>query len=388
MLQLKNMRRQNSLPVLNILNGHGPISRAELARRLHCNGTTVTRIIKDLIDLGLVKALGLDNSTGGRPKELIELNADWKYAIGIALDPDYITGVIINLKGQIIVREQVIFKGGQSSRDFLNTLITLSDRLLAACDRQKLLGIGIAAFGTFSDDNKILENVAQLPELEKFDLKKFFKQKYGIEVEVSNTVVAKTFNEIWFNRNGVNANLLVIVAGSGIGCTAAIDGRIVFNKHGHGGELGHTIYQVGGETCECGKRGCLETLCSLKAIRKKVAAKTGKTLTISELTAAYADGDAEVTEIVDAAAKWLGIAVANQINLLAPDEIVLTGEIMKFGDRFLRIIEETATTCSFPIFLKNLKIIRSSAEEETTAIGAGAFVISKIFENFTSLETN
>jgi predicted NBD/HSP70 family sugar kinase len=382
MLQLKNMRRQNSLPVLNILNGDGPMSRAELARRLRCNGTTVTRIIKDLIDLELVKTLGLDNSTGGRPQELVDLNADWKHAIGIALDPDYISGVIIDLKGRIIVREQIIFKGVQSGRDFLDALISLANRLLAACDRQKLLGIGIAAFGTFSDENRVLENVVQLPDLEKFDLKKFFKETYGIEPEVSNTAVAKTFNEIWFNHNGVNGNLLVIIAGSGIGCTAAIDGQIVFNKHGHGGELGHTIYQLDGEPCKCGKHGCLETLCSTSAIRKKVALQCGKTLTVPELIAGYAAGDAAITEVVDTAAKWLGIAVANQINLLAPDEIVLTGELMKFGDRFLQIVKETIATSSFSIFQKDLKIICSSAEEESTAIGAGAFLVSRIFKNF------
>lgn len=382
MLKLKNMRLQNTLPVMNIMNEYDSISRVELARKLNCNGTTVTRITKDLISKGILKTAGLSNFTGGRPREKIELNADWKNAIGIALDPDYITGVIVNIKGKIIVREQVFFRGIKTGKEFLDTLTLITDRLLNSCEREKLLGIGIATFGTFSGKEKILENVAQFPSLEKFDIKSFFQKKYSIIPEVANTTIAKTFNEIWFNKNGSKGNFILFNIGSGIGCAIAIDGKIVFNRDSYGGELGHTTYQVDGAECECGKRGCLETLCSINAIKKNIDKKTGTALSVSDIINSYIAGNPIITDVVNDAAKWIGIAVANQINLLAPDEIVLSGEVMKFGDDFYNAIHQTIEKYAFHVFLKKLKIIKSGVQEETTAIGAASFVICNIFENF------
>ena len=178
LLKLNNIRLKNTLSALNTLRSEGKMSRVELAQKMNCDGTAVTRITRNLLTKGLLKTAGITKSQGGRPRERIELNADWKHAIGIELAPGYLTGVLANLKGHIIVREQIFLSKDQSRKEFTQALELLTGRLLNSCDRKKLLGIGIATFGAFSGENKILEDVTSYPALEKFNIEEFFCRKF------------------------------------------------------------------------------------------------------------------------------------------------------------------------------------------------------------------
>lgn len=386
-LKLGNIKLQNTMSLLEILREHGAVSRVELARKLNCDGTTITRITRDLIGKGLLKTLGLADSTGGRPRELIELNADWKHAIGIGLDPDFIIGTIVDLRGKVLVREQIFLGETKAKKEFVNALALITERLLSSCDRDKLLGIAVAAFGTFSGKEKILEKTAGFPELEKFDINQFFESRYSITPEIIDISISKILYEIWFGKHGTRGNFLLITAGTGIGCVTAIDGKVVFSKYSHAGEFGHSIYQPDGIPCACGRKGCLETLCSINAILRKAREKLKKkNLKFQDIIKFYSENNPQITEIVNHAGRWLGIAIANQINSLAPDEIVITGETLKLGDAFYKLLLDTISAYTFPVFLKDLKITKTPSGEESTSIGAASILIRGVFEDSEQLK--
>lgn len=383
MLKLKNIKSRNMLAALEILRKHDFISRVELAEKLNCDGTTITRITRDLISKGLLKTEGMADSTGGRPREIVRLDADWANAIGIGLEPDFITGLSANLKGKILVREQVFFSGKKSEKEFTDALKVIMERLLSSCREKRLTGVGVAAFGTFSGKEQILENVVNYPALEKFNIYDFFKSGYSIAPEITDITIAGAMNEIWFNDNGRKGNCLFFNIGSGIGCVPSIDGNIVFGRHSHAGEFGHTIYHPDGDKCACGRRGCLETFSSINAIVKKLRKKTGeRTLDFSDIISRYLDGNAEASGVVNEAAKCLGTAIANQVNFLMPDEILISGEILKLGDKFYNVIKKTMEEYVFPVFMKNLVIRKSEAWEEAAALGAASLTIRKVFEDY------
>jgi predicted NBD/HSP70 family sugar kinase len=254
--------------------------------------------------------------------------------------------------------------------------------VLLGCDKHSVLGIGGAGFGSFSGEEKILENVASFPELENFDINQFFKTRYSITPEIVDISISKVLYEIWLNNHGTNGNFLLVTAGSGIGCVTAIDGRIVFSKYSHAGEFGHSIYQMDGDACACGRKGCLETLCSINAIMKKIQGKLkNKDLKFQDAIRLYHEENQDVTEIVNRAGRWLGIAIANQVNSLALDEILIAGESLKLGDKFYDILDRTVREYAFPVFIKDLKIIKSTSGEESTSIGAASILIRKVFED-------
>jgi predicted NBD/HSP70 family sugar kinase len=381
MLKLKNIKAQNTLAVLNILRREDQISRAGLAARLNCDGTTVTRIVRELASKDLVLSGGLADSTGGRPREIIRLNADARHAIGIGLDPASITGVIVNLKGKIIVREQIFLGGAKTAESFTEALKLISSRLLAPRDGIRPLGLGVAAFGTFSGEDKTLGTVAGFPAIENLSLTEFFKVNYSAEPEITDSTIARLMNETWFNDTGNTGSFGLFTAGAGIGFAAAVDGKIVFSRHSHAGEFGHIICHPDGELCQCGRRGCLETLCSTGALEKKLRLSSKDSAPrFSEIVKRCLSGDSAAVKVVIEAAKWLGTAIANQVNSMPPDEIMITGELMALGDPFRRTMEETIDKYVFPVFRKNLKVTISGAGEDGAALGAASTAARKLFE--------
>ena len=213
-------------------------------------------------------------------------------------------------------------------------------------------------------------------------MKSFFVENFCIVPEIADATFARAQYEIWFKNSGATGNFLLFNVGAGIGCATAIDGKIVFERHLNTGEFGHTIYKIDGEMCACGRRGCLETLCSTNAIEKKIREKnSSKELCFAEIAENYKTGNHDFENIINDCARWLGIAIANQVNFLMPDEVVLTGEMLQLGNRFFDKTLETAKEYIFPIFMKNIMIRKSDSWEESASLGAASLLVRKVFED-------
>jgi predicted NBD/HSP70 family sugar kinase len=368
---------------LNSFRTEDTLSRVALAQKLNCDGTSVTRITRDLIAKGVLKAGGLEKqSTRGRPRERIMLNADWKQAIGIELSPGHINGIVTDLKGRASIQKQVFISGSLTKEEFVDSLKTIVQRLLASCDREKLLGIGVAAFGAFSQKGNVLENVSAYPALKNFNIRKFFEDEFAITPEITDATFARALYEIWFTKGASKGSFLLFDAGSGIGCAPVLNGKIVFGKYPYTGEFGHTVCVPDGDLCNCGRRGCLETVCSIGMIEKKARAKeSDPTIKFSTIAEDYASGGHRFADIVDNAARWLGIAVANQINFLVPDKVVLTGELLQLGDGFTKNCVDTIKEYILPVFMKDVTIRKSDAWYESATLGVASLLIGKVFED-------
>ncbi len=386
LLKLKNIKVKNTLSALNVLRIKDSLSRVELAGELNCPGTAVTRITRDLIAQGVLKTAGMVESNGGRPREKIELNADWKNAIGIELSPRHITGILTNLKGRVLVREKIFLNDNPTKEEFLNSLELVSGSLLKSCEQEKLLGVGIVTFGPFSGENKILERVTSYPTLDKFNISEFFEEKFKITPKITDATYSKALYEIWFNSAVSKNSFLLFDVGAGIGCAIALEGKIAFSRFSNIGEFGHTIYKLDGDKCTCGKRGCLETLCSIGVVEKKVKEKIGRSLKFSDIAGEYKSGNTQFNDIIEECAQWLGIAIANQVNFLIPEEIILTGEIFQLGEGFFKKIIDTVKEYAFPVFLKELTFTKSESWNESAALGAASLLVRKVFENIKYIE--
>ncbi|MGI6353926.1 MAG: ROK family protein [Lentisphaeria bacterium] len=387
LLQLKNIRLRNTLSALNVLRTHDMLSRVELAQELHCPGTAVTRITRDLIEKGILATAGLSESNGGRPREQIKLVADWKKAVGIELSPHRITGILTDLKGRILVREEVFLSEQLGIEEFVHSMELVARRLLDACEEEKLLGVGIATFGPFSGESRILGNVAAFPALDYFDIRKFFEDNFALTVQIADATYARALHEIWFNHAPERGSFLLFDAGAGIGCATVFDGQIVFGKYSNVGEIGHTIYKIDGELCPCGKKGCLETLCSIRIIEQKARAlKKSKKLKFAEIARNYSSGEDDFRKIIEDCAHWLGLAIANQINFLIPDRVILTGEMLQLGERFCQKVNESIDEYVFPAFRQEITISKSDAWRESAALGAASLFVRKVFEDTKCLE--
>lgn len=373
-LKLNDIKSTNLQTVLDILLQTDGLSRIELARKMGCDNTTVSRAVRELIARGIVMPAGKNEQEHGRPRVMLRLNPDGPAVIGISLEADRITGVLTDLRGEVRNRDQVVFNVPPDREQFLSQIQAVIRRLkLVAGDR--LTGIGVAAFGSYSGLDFILENAAAFPSLNGLNLRTFLERAAGSGPVICDHLVARmsflTRMYPEFNAGSV----MLISADSGIGSLIAENGRFLFARNNHGGELGHSICIPDGPLCGCGRRGCLETVASVNSLLQACRSRLGNPdLNFEQLCLRFQNGDPVVKKEAASAAAYLGIAVSNQINSYPMDQLILTGRMLELGPEFQSMLAEKIDSIVFPSVKEGmaLRFIRLD-HEHSLARGAAVF---------------
>lgn len=251
-------------------------------------------------------------------------------------------------------------------------------------DLKQVKGIGIGAPGAVDTENG---KVIFAPNLQWHDvpLKKALEKDLGIPVFVENDCNICTIGVHEAELGGKPKNMVGIFLGTGIGGGIIINGKLYSGFNKTAGELGHMILEVGGPKCGCGNRGCFEALASRGAIFRRIqtAAKEGQKTVLTEMLGENLDdmksgdlrkaikrGDKFVEKVVEEAAEYTGIAVANIINLLNPDTIVLGGGVIEqMEDQMMAIIIETAHDYALDGTAENIEIIASKLGDSAGITG-------------------
>jgi predicted NBD/HSP70 family sugar kinase len=376
-LQLKSIKKFNRRALLRELHFSGPMSRVELAQRLKCDGTTITRGIRNLMSHGLVREIGPGINKHGRPRTLLELNSSLMKAIGIEISPGRIIGIVADLSGKILVRDQVCFKFDIGRGELLGNLDDLAGRLLKEVPKEERLGIGIAIFGHFHRGSRIIEMAAGFPAVEHTDIERHFAKAFKIRPEIINGTLALACSQTWF-RQLTSGTSLMIYMGHGIGSVLTIDGKTVVSREGHTGEFGHTVCDINGLRCSCGRRGCLETVSSIPALLKQAKA-VGHPNEFEEFCHTWTEY-AELVNIVDFAASYLAAGIGNLIHIAMPDKLILSGEMLNLGEVFVDKLKKELKKQVIPPLMENLEISLASFDNYSTSLGAASTIIRKFFE--------
>ena len=214
--------------------------------------------------------------------------------------------------------------------------------------------------------------------------------KYKIDVFVGNDVNVGTLGEWKYSPEGKASNFIGIFVGTGIGGGIIIDNKLYTGSGGVAGELGHMTVDSNGAICGCGSRGCLEAVASKTGIQAEIKAriKRGEDTDIREslekegilksgpLRAAYDKGDIVVRETIERAAKYLGVGIANLINIFDPEAIVFGGGVIEeLGDVILPIVKEEASRYAMRSIFENVKFEKAQLGDDAGIMGA--FVLAQ-----------
>jgi glucokinase len=253
---------------------------------------------------------------------------------------------------------------------------------------KQIKGIGIGAPGAVDTE---AGRVIFAPNLDWHDvqLKKELEKRAGVPVFVENDCkqIMHGIYEVELKRKP--RQVAGIFLGTGIGGAVVIDGEVYYGHNRTAGEVGHMVLEVGGPKCKCGNNGCFEALSSRTAIFRRIldAVKDGQKTILTEmlgpklqdlrsgdLRKAIRKGDKFVDRVVEEAAEYTGIAVANLMNILNPEVVVLGGGVIEaLQDEMMAIIVETAMDYAMPGTTKGIEIIASKLGDEAGITG-GAVV--------------
>ncbi|GAA2957773.1 ROK family transcriptional regulator [Streptomyces enissocaesilis] len=306
-MNLPALRSHNAALVLDLLRtaGEAGISRLELAERTGLTPQAVSKITARLRAEGLAAEAGRRASTGGKPRTVLRLVPDAGYAVGLHLDRDELTAVLVDLAGTTVAarRTPLDFGAGapaviEAASRQIAALALPPPRALPLAPRG-LLGVGVAVPGPLDHGRGVLHRVTGFPQWDGFALRDVLSERLGLPVVVDKDTNAAALG-LALRARPAGGSFAYLHLGTGLGAGLVLGGALYRGARTGAGEFGHQTLQLDGARCSCGGRGCIEALC----------------------LAAVARGD------LAQAARVLGAGAANLVGLLDIDRVLLGGRVV------------------------------------------------------------
>src|SRR6476659_1287684 len=271
---LKKATRQhtkdhNSRLVLQTIYDGGQMSRADLARLTHLTRTTVSEVVGELIEQGLVEEVGHGPAAVGRTPTLLSVVDDSRHVIAVNVTNAELQGAVVTLRGIIRHRAQLPLHG-QDGNAVLVQLFSFIDGLVKATDRP-LLGIGISTPGLIDTTSGIVRRAVNFGWQDLL-LRNIVQSHFNLPIYVANDSHMVALAEYMFGRNQSSANLVAIKVGQGIGAGIVLNGQLFSGDDYGAGEIGHVVVVENGPPCKCGNAGCLEAVASVPQIVRRAQA--------------------------------------------------------------------------------------------------------------------
>ena len=348
-----DVRARNRSLVLDCLFPHGSLSRADIARQTGLTRVTVSEVVRELIDDGLVMESGQRISASrGKRGILLRIDPEGRDIVVIDLSqPNLMVGAVSNLLGQIVYREQRPID--LSVPLDLGSVVRFS-RQLVDLARSPILGIGVAAPGTVSRTGVVLSSSSL--RWSDVDVAAALGQANDLPVHVDNDANSAALAEKSFAD--VQGDLIFVHIARGLGAGVIVGDQIVSGANYAAGELGHVVVDQNGTPCACGKRGCLETMVSVPVIEEKMRKDP-------------AHRDALLAE----AGELLGSTLSMPVGLLDVPYVALYGATDVVNDVFVAAVDRSLNASVHSDFRARVVVRRSRIGDDIVIKGESAAVL-------------
>lgn len=360
-------RAHNRSMVLQHLFHSGPWSRADLARATGLTRVTVSDLVSSLMAEGLVSELGL-RSEGkvGKPGTLVGLRADAFQIVAVDLaDDELMHGAVLDLTGEVRTRRSAAV-AGREGESAVEALLDLCRELVAAAT-VPVLGVGVGSPGVIDASGAVV----QAPNRGWFDLPLAdrLRAELGRPVHVANDANTAALGE--YTYGGASDSLLLLTVGEGVGAGIVLDGALVQGHQHAAGELGHVTAvderdDIDGaplgppQACACGRRGCLETVLSVPALRRRVEGRDGAATAVA----------------LAAVGRRLGIVLAPVVSALNLSEVVVSGPPDLLDGPLRAAALAALRERTMPVISSDLQLRMTSLGEDGALSGAAVLVLS------------
>ncbi|MCU1431385.1 MAG: hypothetical protein JWP95_490 [Actinotalea sp.] len=361
-------RAHNRAMVLQQLFHSGPRSRADLARSTGLTRVTVSDLVSSLMGEGLVSELGvLAEGKVGKPATLVGLRTDAFQIVAVDLtDDEHMHGAVLDLSGEIVHRRSAT-GGERRGQAAVDALVAFCHELVALAS-YPVLGVGVGSPGVIDDAGLVL----QAPNRGWYDvpLAAVLSVALDLPVHVANDANAAVLGEFTYG-GAAGSGLMVLTVGEGVGAGIVLDGALVQGHRHAAGELGHVTVvderdDVGdaplgrAAVCACSRRGCLETVLSVPALRRRIAGLDPES------------ADAALASV----GRRLGIALAPVVSALNLSEVVLSGPPELLDGPLRAAALQTIQERTMPAISSDLQLRMTTLGEDGALSGAAVLVLS------------
>ena len=393
-----NVKLHNLRAILLTLLRHQNISRVRLAELTGLSTTTITNLTAELVAQGMVAEMGTEHPHRrrgvGRPRRALQLVPGAGHALGVHIGVGSLRITLTDLLARPLTMHAIAHELDRSPREVLDAALNSVNAIVAESGiaPETIVGVGVGASGLVDPLNGV--NVLA-PNLGWRDvpIRQWVAERLPYPVCVDNNVRAMALAEALFGQGQGVAALAFVYARVGVGAGLVLGDQLYHGAGAGAGEIGHTTILNHGDECRCGNRGCLETLVSEPALVAQARALAAKAPDgdlahalhatpndrMAAIFAAAAQGDAATRAMLADRARYMGIALANLVNVLNPDLIVMGGLFAQGRAWLLPATEATLRECAFANLGQRARLTTTTFGRDVGAIGAATLALSAFF---------
>jgi len=375
----------------------GPLSRVEIHKLTHLRPNTISALVRQLLDEGCLVEAGPSDNPMGRKQILLRLDEDHSFVAAVELDDEFVTASAMDLMPRIrsSVKEPTELSAGMDG--LVRQLLSCTRRAIeqAGVSNRALLGIGIADSGLVNSQDGVVVTSSTIDFWKQVPLKAIFEKEFQIPVLLEDKTRARAMAERTLGAGQGAQDMIYIDYGRGIGAGIILDGKPLRGHRWAAGEFGHTHVSEDNTACPCGSFGCLEAMAGALALELRIRKAISEGSTPQGLASPGADanrisawqvlkaaslGDKTCSTIVEQAGNYLGLGLANLVNLFNPSMIVLDRRLEEAGqpllDQLVRIVRRQALSHS----TEDLKIRFAKLDQDAGVMGMGLMLLEQHFE--------
>ena len=380
------MKSVNKSIILNKIRISEPISRAQIAKETKLTPPTVSSIVKELLEQGIVRESKLGESMGGRKPTMLHINSSAFYVIGVDAGPQTVECILTNLSGEIFERTSTKLMQPITNDQFISILKENIRKILQSSitEKDKIIGIGVAMHGVV-DVESGTSLVAPNLGLRDMPIKTELEEEFNTVVHVENDARAMALGESWFGGHGDVDSMVAVNIGQGIGSGVVINGKLYHGEQDIAGELGHMTIDIHGKVCDCGNRGCLQTFASGEAIAERARIQIKETIPSVKITGKQVyemaqNGEADYIKILEETGEIIGIGLTNLIHMINPGRIVLGGGVMRSEKFMMPVIQKTIAERALIPRAKETEVTVTKLGDDATLLGAVSLLLVELFD--------
>ncbi|WP_217546893.1 ROK family transcriptional regulator [Streptomyces sp. GbtcB6] len=383
----RDIRTANRYEVLRHIIAESPTSRQELAAVTGLSLATVATLVGELLELRMITEVGFEDSAGGRPRGLVAVNPSGGALIGVDIAETYVRVELFDLALNVLARAEEDVRPGENRPEQVVGQVAAAVGAVVAqagIEGARVLGVGVSVPGQVDRATGIAEYA---PNWDWHDvpLLRLLSGHIAYPLYLDNPLRACAVAEQWFGAARGRGDTVVVNLGTGVGAGLALGGGLHRGVSNSAGEWGHTTLVLDGRLCHCGNHGCVETYVGAPGImlnlrelspQSPLLHPEDQTATVDALARGVADGDPVAVEVVRNTARYIGAGIANLVNLLNPELVVLSSWVARrLGEPLLAEVRDAVRRHALGRPFAATEIVLSPIPTDPVCLGAATFAL-------------
>ncbi|TDO31015.1 putative NBD/HSP70 family sugar kinase [Kribbella sp. VKM Ac-2527] len=385
----RDLRNESRFEVLHALFELGPSTRQELAKHTGLSTATVATLVAEFLSEGVLRIATVERSTVGRPYERLDIDPDRGRIVGVDVAETYVDATVFDVALGPLGHGEVALDEHENSQAYVvDGIVRAIESAVEASKtgRDSILGVGVSMPGQVRPDAGVS---VFAPNWDWHDVRieELLEERLGIAVYVDNPLKAVALSEMWFGVGRTTDSMVVVNLGTGVGAGIAVEGSLLRGAANNAGEWGHTLLQLDGRQCRCGRLGCVEAYLGVHGLEMSLAEIDPKHPALRQplqrgFVDAVADGlaagDPALTELARRTAHYLAAALGDLVNLLNIPTVTLTGwTSAALAEWLIPAVRDELPDHVLPGSLPGLTVEVTYVPGNAVALGMAAFTLEQ-----------